>query len=259
MRNQHYIYIIILAFFIIISGCSTKEAAEIDEPTELTISAAISLSDVLNKIKSIYEKEHAVQLTFNFGGSGTLSQQIQQGAPVDLFISANEQWMSTLADEQLIEKDTLVNITYNELVLIAHENLEPIDSLEEFLQGTDQSIAIGHPETVPAGTYTKQVFDHLNVADEIADQLILAKDVRQVLTYVETANTDLGFVYKSDALTVEDIYLMKTIDSSWHEPIAYPGAVLKNSAKEKAATDFLNFLKSTEAQEIFTNYGFMEH
>lgn len=258
MRNRIVIYII-LVLFIVIIGCSAKEAADLTETKELTISAAVSLSDALNEIKTIYENKNDVQLTFNFGGSGTLSQQIQQGAPVDLFISANEQWMTTLSDEQLIEENTLENITYNELVLIAHDDLKPIDSLKDFLQTTNLSIAIGHPDTVPAGMYTKQVFDYLNVTNTIEGQLILAKDVRQVLTYVETANTDLGFVYKSDALTVENIHQLKTVDPSWHEPIIYPGVVLKNSANKNTAKDFLEFLMSDEAQAVFTNYGFTNH
>jgi molybdate transport system substrate-binding protein len=239
------------------AGCSDTSADKEEKKTKLTISAAVSLSDALEEIKEIYEKDHPADITFQFGGSGTLAQQIRQGAPVDAFISANEEWMDALEKEKRIIPATRKNIAANKMVMVAGKNSHlgyrtPGDIAAKEIG----RIAIGNPETVPAGKYAKDILQHLNKWDEWEKKLILAKDVRQVLAYVETGNADIGFVYASDAQASEKIQVLAVVDESLHEAIMYPAAVLANTKHEKEAEAFLNFLRTETAGNIFERYGF---
>lgn len=252
--------VIFIMMFMI--GCNQKETGQKavhQEPIELTVSAAISLTDALEEIKKVYEKERdqQVQLTFNLGGSGTLSQQIQQGAPVDVFISANQQWMDTLEEKELIRSESRRDVTGNQIVLIAGvSSSTEYDSFDQLNGVAVDKVAIGNPESVPAGKYTEEVLQELNKWDELEDQFVFAKDVRQVLTYVETGNADIGFVYESDAFTSDLVKVLAIVDAHLHEPIIYPGAVTKKTKYEEEAKAFLQFMETEEAQHILETYGF---
>lgn len=242
-----------LILFILFTGCSNKQ----EEGTKLTISAAISLTDALKEIKEIYEEEHDISLSFNLAGSGTLAQQIEQGAPVDLFISANSNWMDHLEEKELILSNSRQNIAENELVIISHINnhTENLPLTAEAFHPFEQ-IAIGNPDSVPAGNYTREALKAANLWDDLEEKAILTKDVRQVLTYVETENADLGFVYKSDALLSEKVKILRAIDAGLHEPIVYPAAVTKESKSAEEAKEFIQYLLQEEARHIFKKYGF---
>lgn len=260
MKRCRIVFPLLIAI-ILLSSCGitdNKQTNEIKEKATLTISAAISLTDALEEMKPIFEKEHDVELTFNLGGSGKLAQQIQQGAPVDVFISANQDWMDILEHEKLIQSDTRKDITGNKIAFISSNKTNlSIDSLEEIDQlDSVKQIAVGNPETVPAGKYTEQFLTSLNKWDELQDKLILAKDVRQVLTYVETGNADVGFVYESDAKTSNQVNILFTADTTLHDPIVYPAAVMSDTEHEDLAKDFLRFLESDQAQDILKSYGF---
>jgi len=257
---------LLLILALIMVGCSdnskdensTKDTAN-SEPIELTISAAVSLTDALHEIKNTYEKEHNVDLTFNFGGSGTLAQQIQQGAPADVFISANQDWMDTLEKEDQIIDDTRKNVTGNSIVLITQQDSKlDYGSFEDISASDIDQIAIGNPESVPAGNYTEQTLKHINIWNELENEFIFAKDVRQVLTYVESGNADTGFVYESDALTSDQIKILATAEPDWHDPITYPGALIADTQHEQEAASFLDYMISDEAQEILKKYGFKQ-
>jgi len=249
----------------IITGCSKEPiddeyiAEKPAEKVNLTVSAAISLTDALSKIKAVYEEDHHVELTFNLDSSGNLAQQIRQGAPVDIFISANKEWMDSLEDEEYIVEATRKVITGNKVVLIARKNSEiAYDSVEQIKAENDEQIAIGNPESTPVGTYTNQILQNLKLWDELESRFVLAKDVRQVLTYVENSFVDIGFVYKSDALASDQIKILATADQSTYDPVVYPAAVLKNTQHTKEATDFVAFLSTDQAQEIFKKSGFIK-
>lgn len=189
------------ALLLILTSCSNSKTKP-QENTNLMISAAVSLTDALEEIKILYEENHPIDLTYILEGSGSLAQKIQQGAPVDIFISANQDWMDTLATDDLLIEATRKDITGNRLVLITGNN-SPINyqSIKDIQTDELEQIAIGNPESVPAGKYAAQVLQNLNLWDRLESKLILGKDVRQVLTYVETGNVDIGFVYESDALS----------------------------------------------------------
>lgn len=253
------IVLLLLIVPLCFSGCSGNKDNNSKEKVPLTVSAAVSLTDALNEIKIQYEKDHAVHLTFNLGGSGTLAQQIQQGAPADIFISANEDWMDTLEKNQDVLSNTRKDITGNSIVMIAGKdsNFDVKSISDMHLEKIDQ-IAIGNPESVPAGKYTKQTLENLHLWDSLSNKIVQAKDVRQVLSYVETGNTDIGFVYESDAKISGKIKILATANKDLHDPIIYPGAVTSETKHEKEAEEFLTYLQSEEAQEILDAYGFQK-
>ncbi|HHY72499.1 MAG TPA: molybdate ABC transporter substrate-binding protein [Bacillus bacterium] len=263
-----------LAFLFVIAlsvGCSrnnalepnvenSKEEKPAKQSIELTISAAASLTDALNEMKQTYENEHkSVHLLFNFNGSGKLALQIEQGAPVDVFLSADQKRMDELEDKSLILADSRQDFTGNKLVLIGSKDKDyGIASFTEINPSSLSHIAVGDPESVPVGTYTKEIITKLGKWDEIESKVVLAKDVRQVLTYVESGNADIGFVYLSDALTSDKVKVLAEADASLHTPIIYPAAVTADSKHQEEAKQFIEFLQSDAGQNILERHGFVK-
>lgn len=240
------------------AGCGTAggQPKTEAEQVSLTISAAASLQDALNELKTIYAEQHPdVAITYNFAASGTLQKQIEEGAPADLFISAGKKQMDALAEKGLIVDASRKDLLGNELVLIAKND----STLTEFDGLTDPGVAkisIGTPESVPAGKYAQEALTSLELWDKLQPKLVLAKDVRQVLTYVETGNVDAGLVYRSDALMGKEIKVVAAAPAESHKPIVYPMAVI-NSTKHQPETEaFAAFLSGDEAARVFTEYGF---
>lgn len=259
--------ILTAAFLFILAACSSPQSApqEADtqtpgahESVELMVLAAASLTDALNSLKSSYELNHpGVKLTYSFGSSGKLAQQIEQGAPADLFLSASQADMNTLDEKQLILPDTRVDFSGNALALItAKESNVAISSFEELNDASLQHIAAGAPESVPAGRYTKEVLENLKIWDSLSDRLVFGSDVRQVLTFVEAGNAEVGVVYSSDAATSEKVKVLAEAKEDLHGPIVYPGAVVRDSAHVEAAKEFLSYLTSEEGKKVLREYGF---
>ncbi|CCO09211.1 molybdate ABC transporter substrate-binding protein [Desulforamulus hydrothermalis] len=258
----------LLAFTLIIAltlsvctGCTgTKEQAAPTQPEAkpvyLTISAAASLKDAAEELKGLYAKKHPyVNITYNFGASGTLQKQIEEGAPADLFISAGKKQMDALAEKDLIVKESRKDLLGNELVLITQKDSK-ITGFEDLLKPKVEKVSIGTPESVPAGQYAKDALTSMKLWNKLQPKLVLAKDVRQVLTYVETGNVAAGLVYNSDAVTSKDVKVVATAPSDSHKPILYPMAVVKNTKQQKAAKEFAAFLSGEEAARVFEKYGF---
>lgn len=225
---------------------------------DLTVSAAASLKDALTEIKALYAKSKPnTTLTLNFGSSGALSQQIEQGADVDVFFSASAANVTTLKDKGLLDNSTVDNLLGNEVVLVA-----PLDSklsIGSFAEVSDKSvnkIALGEPKTVPAGQYAEDVFTQLNILSQVKEKAVYAKDVREVLTWVETGNVDAGVVYSTDAKISDKVKVLATAPGDTHKPIVYPAAVIKGTDSADAARDFMIFLKSDVAKKVFMKYGF---
>lgn len=241
----------------ILSSCGQKEEKQrvnSGESIELTISAASSLQGVLSEMRTRYEKKHPnIKITYNFGASGALQQQIAQGAPVDLFFSAAEDKYDELVNKGFIETDAGTNLLKNELVLIVPANSK-LKGFED-LPKADR-ISIGTPESVPAGKYAKESLETLNLWNEIESKIVYAKDVRQVLTYVETGNVDAGIVYKTDPVNSDKVKIAATANEKSHSPIVYPVGVIKNSSHEKEAKAFYEFLKKEESLKTFEDFGF---
>ncbi len=245
-----------------LAGC-TKAAKTNDNlpskdntPKAITISAAASLKEALSEIQPIFEKEKNIKLTFNLGASGTLQKQIEEGAPSDLFISAGKKQMDELESKNLIEKSSRVDLLKNQLVLVvSKEQKDSIKSVQD-LNKKDIKISIGEVETVPAGQYAKDSLTYLKLWDLVKDKLVYAKDVKQVLTYVERGEVAAGFVYKSDATNLKDSVIAEVVDEKSHKSIVYPAALISASKEKDSAKAFLDFLKEDKAKAIFIKYGF---
>jgi molybdate transport system substrate-binding protein len=254
-KKTHFVtvsLIIVLLAALMLSGCSSPT------PVELNVSAAASLTDVIKEINALYMQENPnVTITQNFASSGTLQQQIEQGAPVDVFFSAAAKQMDNLQNEDLILVDTRQNVVTNSLVLIVPlDSTLNITSFNDLTADKVQKIAVGDPQFVPAGTYAKQAFDLLGITTQIEPKEVIASDVRQVLTYVETGSVDAGLVYMTDALISDSVKVVAGAPAEINAKIIYPIAVIKASTNVEAAQAYINFLFSDEARAIFEKYGF---
>jgi len=249
----------LIMFIVVVSaGCGTKQEQPQTEaePVELTILAAASLTDAAEELKDIYVAGHPeVKITYSFASSGTLQKQIEEGAPADLFISAGKSQMDALAEKDLIVAESRRDLLSNELVLITQEG-NTLAGFDELAGSSVKQISIGTPETVPAGKYAKEALESLGLWDQIQSKLVQAKDVRQVLTYVETGNVDAGLVYSSDAMMGQGIRIVAAAPADSHKPIVYPMAVIKDSAHPEETNAFTEFLSGAEAAQIFDRYGF---
>lgn len=223
----------------------------------ITVSAAISLKDALDEIAPMYEKRvPGAKIALNFGGSGTLEHQIEQGAPADVFFSAAEKQMNAMDEQELLLKGTRRDIVLNTLVLIVPRGSNLVQKTEDLARAEVKAIALGEPNTVPAGLYAQQTLEHLGLLAAVRKKIVYAKDVRAVLTFVETGNADAGFVYGTDARTSPLVRVAATAPGDSHDEIVYPAAVLKRTKSPELAKAFLDFLASEDARGVFVKYGF---
>lgn len=224
----------------------------------IQVSAAISLKDALAVLKEMYEKKKPdADIRFNLASSGMLQKQIEQGAPVDLFISAGKKQMDDLAAKKLIVPETRCDLLGNELVLIVSKEKKVAITSFADLADKAQSISIGQPETVPAGKYGKETLSNLKLWDTVEKKIMFAKDVRQVLSYVDSGNVDAGLVYQSDTVALKSAVVAATAQKGSHSPILYPMALIKDGRNKDAAGAFMEFLKSAEAAKVFARYKFI--
>lgn len=240
--------LLIILSFTLTSGCLQDKS---NKTQEITVSAAISLSDALKDIGEGFQKKHPeVKIYFNFGASGALEKQIEQGASVDIFASASQNEMDLLEEKGLIFKASRTNFTGNKLVMISPSRLtfEGLKSLDR--------IAIGNPKTVPAGLYARTFLENVGIYEVIKPKLIFAENVRQVLDYVERREVDAGFVYFSDTLTLKSNMSVSSINDSLYPPVVYPIAILQDSQKPEVSGQFIEYIKSDEGQTILHKHGF---
>jgi molybdate transport system substrate-binding protein len=241
---------IILVFSLF--GCSSAT------PVELNVSAAASLTDVLKEINALYVQENPnVTITPNFASSGTLQQQIEQGAPCDVFLSAAAAQMDNLQNGELILTDTRKNLLNNSVVLIVPvDSTLGITSFNDLATDKVTSVAIGDPKSVPGGKYAQQAFDALGITDQVQPKEILGNTMPQVLTYVETGNVEAGIVFATDALMSTKVIVVASAPAEINAKIVYPVAVIKASKNVNAAKAYIAFLFSDKAKAIFEKYGF---
>lgn len=255
--NKLIKWLLLSMIIAILFGCSSK-GNEGTEKTELSISAAASLTDALNELKQVYESEHDdVKITLNLGSSGKLATQIEQGAPSDIFLSASRSDMERLSVKVLVNESSVVDFTKNSIVVIANKSTaDPLTSFEQLGDEDFDHLSIGEPDTVPVGRYTKEVLEHLQLWTPLQNKLVMGSDVRQVLTHVEMGNAEYGIVYSTDAFVSDKVVVVAEANSAWHTPVVYPGAVIKDSKHPEKAQDFLDFISGEEGKEILKKYGF---
>ena len=221
------------------------------------VSAASSLTDVLEELAGKYASATGEKVVMNFGSSGSLARQIIEGAPADVFMPADERQMDRVAAARLIVAETRRTIVSNTLVVIVpSDSTMNLYTVADLTRSEIRSIAIGDPEIVPAGAYARAYLRESRVWDGIARKLIPLENVRAALTAVESGNVDCGFVFRSDAMTSHRVKVAFAIDGS--PAIAYTAAVIASSPNRAAAQRFIEFLCSAEAQRVFARYGFKD-
>ncbi len=250
-----------IAVVVLLSLFMFSGAGAADAPKEITVSAAISLKNAFEEIGKIFEAQNKdVKVLFNFGSSGDLMAQIKGGAPVDVFASAALKDMDALESDGFVIKGSRSNFASNTLVLIKPIAAKTtIASFEDLGKADVKKIAAGSPGTVPAGRYADEVFQYFKIADAVKDKLVFTENVRQVLDYTARGEVDAGVVYATDAMMrAAEVAISTTAPEGSHKPIRYPIAVVKGSRNEKAARDFVAFVRSPEGMKILESYGFKQ-
>ena len=224
---------------------------------EIHLSAAASLKNALGDIVAGFAKTQpdSVVLT-NFGASGALAKQMVQGAPADLFISADAKWVDFLLQEGKGRAQSKRLLAYNKLVFAGKQQGSTVNSLAA-LPGL-QRIAIGTPASVPAGKYAEQAMQAAGVYQELAKakKLVMAQDVRQALLYADRGEVDGAFVYATDALLAEQARILFVVPDNLYDRVTYPMLMTESGAARQEVQQFFNYLGSTEAAAILQKYGF---
>jgi molybdate transport system substrate-binding protein len=225
---------------------------------ELNVFAAASLSDALKEIAKAYEPASGDKLQFNLAASSTLALQIKQGAPADVFFSADEAKMDDLAKAGLIAADTRRSLLSNTLVIVvASDSKVALSTPTDLAKAAVGRIALAEPQTVPAGIYAKEWLQKTGLWKNVGDKVIPTENVRACLAAVESGNVDAGIVYKTDALISKKVKVAHEVAIADGPKISYPLAVLKDSKQADAARRFAAYLGGPEARTVFTKYGFL--
>jgi molybdate transport system substrate-binding protein len=232
-------------------------AATPQTPPSVTVSAAISLTDALTAAAEQYKSAGGGPVLFNFGGSNVLARQIVNGAPVDLFISADEAQMDLVARAGLVADGTRVNLLTNLLaVVVPGDRPRTLSGIRDLLDPAFKRIAIGDPDAVPAGVYARAFLQQEGLWDALRPRIIASTNVRAALTAVETGAADAGIVYRTDARMSTHAAVAWTVPAERGPRIVYPAAIVKGAANAGEAARFLAFLRGAQADRIFARFGF---
>ena len=221
---------------------------------EIMVSAAASLKNCLEEIIPEYEKTSSDKIILNLGGSGTLRTQIEKGAEVDIFISANQANAERIVKNGIAKKENVYDFLSNVLILVKSPySKSKISSVEE-LKNSDVYIAVGNPETAPVGVYTLQALKNLGIFDTLnQDKIVYAKDVTATAQYVDMGETDFGIIYDSDKNRMKNPIVVADFPENSHDKIIYSLVLLNNN---KETEKFFEFLKKDSTKEIFKKHGF---
>ena len=236
-----------------------EEKADLGEQSILVAAAASLKNAYEDKLIPMFEEQYpGVTVEGTYDSSGKLQTQIEEGLEADVFMSAATKQMKALDDEGMIASDSIVNLLENKIVLIVPAGSDSkIDSFEKI--GDAASIALGDPESVPAGQYAKEALTNLNVWDSIQDKVSFGTNVTEVLNQVAAASADAGIVYATDAASKADqvTVVAEAPEGSLEKKVIYPVAVVKATTHEDAAKAFVDFLQTPEAIAVFESYGFV--
>ena len=237
--------------FILLSGCPERQQ------NELSVFAAISLTDALTEIGEAFTLENHIKIYYNFAASTTLQRQLEKGASADVFISASPRQVVELEFNGLIDARSRHDLLTNRLVLVSHETaLTSVETLDDLVAPDISRIAIGHPDIVPAGTYAKEALTHAGVWETLQPKMIFGTDVRATLAYLTAGNVDAAIVYKTDTTLTPNIKAVYQFPSDAYTPITYPAVVLKGSQRGPLARKFVAYLRSAGSRKIFEKHGF---
>jgi molybdate transport system substrate-binding protein len=238
----------------IVLAVATVQAAE-----TVRLSVAASMTDVTKEIITQYMATgKQVSIVPNFGPSGGLAKQINQGAPADIYVSANQKWMKFLHDQKNIEASTETILAQNSLVFVGTKN-SAVTKMADIVNL--KQIAIGSPKSVPAGEYAAQAMEKAGIYQKMEEggKLAMAKDVRQALAYADRGETAGAFVYKTDALLATQAVILFEVPQELYAPVTYPIALTVEGAGNKEAKAFYDYLLGPEAAQLFVKHGFSAH
>lgn len=255
MRKLSIGMILGMAVILFLSGCGNKTAAR-DETIHLAAAASLEKC-MTEELIPLYQSKHPnIKIEGMYDSSGKLQTQIEEGAEVDVFFSAAFKQMDALVQKDMVNQDTITDLLENRIVLIVPSGEE--GNYSEFKDlAKAESIAIGDPDSVPAGQYAKEVLSNLGLWDAVFEKASLGTNVTEVLNWVAEGSAMAGIVYATDAAQTDKVVVVDTAPEESVSKSVYPAAVLKNSSHTEAAADFLQFLKSEEAEKIFENKGFI--
>jgi molybdate transport system substrate-binding protein len=221
--------------------------------SDVNLFIAASLKEVVNDLSgSFARKNPGVKFVKNYGASGALVKQIENGAPSDLFISANPEWMDYLKSKNLADASSIGTFTYNTLVFAGAPGTA--SSLQDLVKL--ERIAIGSPKSVPAGEYAAAALKKAGLDTQLDRKLVMAKDARECLMYAERGEVDGAFVYRSDALLAKRAKILFAVPQELYPRVTYPMALTVAGAKNRDAAAFFSYLRSDEAKTVLTKYGF---
>lgn len=220
---------------------------------EIVVSAAASLKNCLEEILPEYEKLSGDKVLLNLGGSGTLRTQIENGVPVDLFISADQKNVKILVDKNMVKKENSYDFLSNSLILVKSPYSKSSVNSVEGLKNSDVYLVIGNPDTAPVGNYTLTALKNLEILDKLnKEKLVYAKDVSAVVQYVEMGEADFGVIYNSDKNRMKNPIVVEEFPENSYDKVIYSVAILNNSDDVKKLFEFLR-----ENKEVFKKYGFV--
>jgi molybdate transport system substrate-binding protein len=225
---------------------------------EILVSAAASLTDVLKEISSAYQAKSKHTVKFNFGPSSGLARQIEEGAPADMFFSADLPQMEKLDKSGRLEAGTRKNLLSNQLVIIAPADSKlAMSSAKDLLNTAIKRVALAEPSSVPVGVYSKKYLTDEGLWNKIEGKVVPVRDVRATLASVESGNVEAGFVYKTDAAVSKKVKIVYEVPVDKGPKITYPVAIVKESKHKDAARDFMSYVQSSAAKAAFKKYGFV--
>jgi molybdate transport system substrate-binding protein len=225
---------------------------------ELTVHAAASLSDAMKEIGAAYEKESGDKLQFNFGASNMLERQIEEGAPADVFLSADEAKMDALEKKDLLLSGTRRTLLSNSLVIVvAADSTAWPKSAADLAKPECKKIALAETRSVPAGIYARAYLEKLGLWDSVSEKVVPTENVRAALAAVESGNVDAGIVYKTDALISKKVKIAVEISGAEVPKISYPVGVVKSSKEPERAKKLVEYLAGPAARTVFEKFGFI--
>jgi molybdate transport system substrate-binding protein len=225
---------------------------------EILVSAAASLSDILTEISGVYQSQSKHRIRFNFGPSSGLARQIDQGAPADIFFSADLPQMDNLDRKGRLEPGTRKNLLSNQLVIIVPADSRlTLSSPRDLLKADIKRIALAEPSFVPVGVYSGKYLTGEGLWDQIKPKVVPVQDVRATLASVASGNVEAGFVYKTDAAISKKVRIVYEVPLEKGPRITYPAAVLRKSKRKEAARDFMNYLSGAAGKNLFKKHGFV--
>lgn len=251
------IIVLLISIFLIFSGCADTQK---DKNNEVIVFAAASLGDVVGELAQIYHKKHGVTVRLNMASSGILARQLEQGAPCDVYLSANGEWMDHIQNKGIIDSLSRIVLARNTLVLIIPNDEQvkefdfnhPVDLPGSFIG----RLSIGDPSHVPSGSYALQVLNYYQWADELKNRLLPAKDARDALMMVEMGEARMGIVYLSDAKKSQRVKIVGIIPTVACSPILYHGVLCQEASL--TGKKFFNFICGKQAREVWVKSGFLE-